>query len=327
MHALLHRIICLSVFSLLLTPIRSQPQELIVPATDSRIQYVGTGWTVQENGGHTFTSVPGSFSFNFAGTNVSWFSRKLYNGAIISIALDNDSITMDLSSGMNQNDTPAVAVLFEKDGLDGDESHLLNVTWEGPGSNGVGSFLENYQIKCVFSQFFPDASSSSPMDSFVPGNTSQPPVPSSTVVFSKQSHTNVGAIVGGVVGGVVGCVVLFGLAFFWLRRRRASVAAQRESNSATPFMAHLTPTPNPPTSSSYSQTSTKQRLDSSYSATPLSQSQGTPPTTNSAITRLRGLVGRSPLGGGGGVSQNSDSLPSDSNEQRGVDDAPPPAYT
>lgn len=122
-----------------------------VSAIDSRISYDGDGWTVQDNGGHEFTSTAGSFTLNFTGVAVYWFSRRLYDGAIAMVVLDDeDAVYVDLSAGTTQNDTStAVAeVLYSKEGLS-DSSHHLNITWDGPGSNGVGTFLENFRILCV----------------------------------------------------------------------------------------------------------------------------------------------------------------------------------
>ncbi|CAI7635861.1 unnamed protein product [Penicillium manginii] len=45
---------------------------------------------------------------------------------------------------------------------------------------------------------------------------------------SKGSSTNTGAIAGGVVGGVCGAVLILGLIWFFLRRRRSSPAAKDE---------------------------------------------------------------------------------------------------
>lgn len=43
---------------------------------------------------------------------------------------------------------------------------------------------------------------------------------------STSSSPSIGAIVGGVVGGLLGAITLFAIAFFYLRRKKASQAAQ-----------------------------------------------------------------------------------------------------
>ncbi|EJC99939.1 uncharacterized protein FOMMEDRAFT_159516 [Fomitiporia mediterranea MF3/22] len=165
----------------------------VVSATDSRVNYVGNGWTNQGNGEHMFTSVSGSFSLDFVGHAVSWYSRKLYNGATISITLDNaNTMKMDLSSGMSENDTPVVAALFSKDGLDGSERHHLFIQWEGPGSNNVGSFLENYQIVFSPGAVVSASPSPNPAASRTPGSPTSPassPSPS-PISGSSSSQTS-----------------------------------------------------------------------------------------------------------------------------------------
>ena len=64
-------------------------------------------------------------------------------------------------------------------------------------------------------------------------NTSAPAAsPSSSPSSSgSKSSSNTGSIVGGVVGGVVGVVLITGLAWFIIRRRRRIAASQSEHHS------------------------------------------------------------------------------------------------
>ena len=120
-----------------------------VSAIDQRIVYLGD-WTVVDNGGHMFTSVSGSFALNFTGSAIYWSSRKLYNGANLQVTVDNSEPTfMDLSQGLSPNAMSNVEVLFAQEGLDGLHPHIINVTWLAPGSNEIGSFLENYFLQYV----------------------------------------------------------------------------------------------------------------------------------------------------------------------------------
>ena len=126
------------------SPVRLQATNQTVSATDERISYLGE-WTEVDGGGHVFTSIAGSFSLNFNGSAIYWYSRKLYDGAIAKITLDGEeAATVDLSEGMTQTSAIFVAALYSSQGLDANSSHNVNVSWAGPGATGSGSFLENY---------------------------------------------------------------------------------------------------------------------------------------------------------------------------------------
>ncbi|OCB87639.1 hypothetical protein A7U60_g5164 [Sanghuangporus baumii] len=127
------------------TLVRSQASNQTVLAPDSSIDYAGSGWT--ESAGHMFTNDDAaSFSLDFTGSAVYWYSRKLYDGATTTVTLDGSSVTLDLSDGMSQDSSSVEAVVFSRSGLDASQSHRFTVTSEGLGSNGVGSVLENWQI-------------------------------------------------------------------------------------------------------------------------------------------------------------------------------------
>ena len=130
------------------TLVRSQASNTTVSAEDSPINYVGSGWT--SSAGHMFTHEAGSFSFDFTGSAIYWFSRRLYDGALATVTLDDSSVTVDTSSGMSENSPRVVSALFSRTGLDSSRSHRLTVTWAGVGGNGVGQFLENWQLVYVF---------------------------------------------------------------------------------------------------------------------------------------------------------------------------------
>ena len=122
-----------------------------ISAIDPRIAYTGD-WVQQDGGGHVFTGSTASFAVNFTGTAVYWYSRRLYDGASVAVRLDDDDVAfIDLSAGTSENDTrtAVIEVLYEREGLDASERHFLNVSWSGPGGNGVGNYLENYRVECV----------------------------------------------------------------------------------------------------------------------------------------------------------------------------------
>ncbi|KAL5476833.1 hypothetical protein ACEPAI_3019 [Sanghuangporus weigelae] len=206
-----------------------------VTAIDPRITYVGE-WVEQDDGGHVFSRTTGSFALNFTGTAVYWYSRRLYDGAIAAVRLDeDDTVYIDLSAGTSENDTrPSTGeVLYEREGLDGNQNHYLNISWNGPGGNGVGSYLENFRIQ------FTSTNSGSGTSSTTSGST-----PSSSSATSipaiNSSGTNIGAIVGGTIGGLAGVIVLI-LGMFSLRRRRARRADTEFVQSLTPFVSFRGP--------------------------------------------------------------------------------------
>lgn len=128
-----------------------------IAATDSRITYVGGGWA--SSNGHEFTSSSGSFSLDFTGNAVSWSSRRLHDGATVSVTLDNGNAdSVDLSEGTtaDESDNSAtVQVVYSKAGLE-NANHHLNVAWNGPGSNGIGTMMENWSIEYVLSYYLMD---------------------------------------------------------------------------------------------------------------------------------------------------------------------------
>ncbi|KAL5492622.1 hypothetical protein ACEPAI_4069 [Sanghuangporus weigelae] len=197
----------LSVTSLLLifpTLIRSQASNQTVLAPDSSIDYVGSGWT--ESSGHMFTNDAASFSLDFTGSAIYWYSRKLYDGATTTVTLDGSSATLDLSDGMSQNSPRVEAVVFSRSGLDASQSHRFTVASEGPGSNGIGTVLENWQIVyTVGTTSSPTTTTtSSPRPATIPSsnplpatspsseaNSSPTPAPSPIVSTTSQLITSV----------------------------------------------------------------------------------------------------------------------------------------
>ncbi|KAL5521645.1 hypothetical protein ACEPAF_2393 [Sanghuangporus sanghuang] len=186
-----------------------------VSAIDPRITYVGD-WVVQDDGGHVFIRTAGSFALNFTGTAVYWYSRRLYDGAIAAARLDDgDTVYIDTSAGTSENDTRPLTgeVLYDKEGLDGNQNHYLNISWTGPGGNGIGSYLESFRIQ------FTSTNNGSGTSTSAFGSTSSSSSATS-ITASNSSSTNVGAIVGGTVGGLAGAIILVSV-LLYLRRRRA----------------------------------------------------------------------------------------------------------
>ncbi|KAL5513386.1 hypothetical protein ACEPAH_3785 [Sanghuangporus vaninii] len=172
------------------TLVRSQASNQTASATDSSISYVGSGWT--ESAGHMFTNDDAaSFSLDFTGSAVYWYSRKLYDGATTTVTLDGSSATLDLSDGMSQNSPSVEAVVFSRSGLDASQSHRFTVALEGLGSNGVGSVLENWQIVyTVGTTSSPTTTtSSSPTPATTPSSSSNPTASSSSEATSTSTPT------------------------------------------------------------------------------------------------------------------------------------------
>ncbi|KAL5498650.1 hypothetical protein ACEPAH_2005 [Sanghuangporus vaninii] len=252
-----------------------------VSAIDPRITYVGD-WVVQDDGGHVFIRTAGSFAFNFTGTAVYWYSRRLYDGAIAAVRLDDDdTVYIDLSAGTSENDTRPLTgeVLYDKEGLDGNQNHYLNISWNGPGGNAVGSYLENFRIQ------FTSANNGSGTSTSAFGSTSSSSSATS-IPASSSSSTNVGAIVGGTVGGLAGAIILISVLFF-LRSRRARRADTEFIQSLTPFVSFRGPQDD-------SVTSTRSTKPSEAGQLHRSGQQNSPLYTSSTSTRPETLVSRDP---------------------------------
>jgi len=80
-------------------------------------------------------------------------------------------------------------------------------------------------------------SATGPESTTLPSPTGSIPSPTTASQPAKKSHA--GAIAGGVIGGLVGLALIAGLAFWFLRRRRASAAP---SATYDPVMTSQTPT-------------------------------------------------------------------------------------
>ncbi|KAL5514318.1 hypothetical protein ACEPAG_2406 [Sanghuangporus baumii] len=212
-----------------------------VTAIDPRITYVGE-WVQQDDGGHVFIGTTGSFALNFTGTAVYWYSRRLYDGAVAAVRLDDDdTVYIDLSAGTSENDTRTLTaeVLYEKEDLDGNQIHYLNISWNGPGGNGVGSYLENFRIQ--FTSTNSGSETSTTTSGSNPNSSSATSIPA-----SNSSSTNVGAIVGGTVGGLAGALILIlGLFCFWRRRARRAdtefIQSRKPFTFMTPFVSFRGP--------------------------------------------------------------------------------------
>lgn len=79
------------------------------------------------------------------GSSISWFAAKDPNGGLASVQLDAEpAVTIDVSAGMQPNESVQVAPLFTNVGLDASSNHTIVINYAG-GSQGLYITLYYFQ--------------------------------------------------------------------------------------------------------------------------------------------------------------------------------------
>ncbi|OCH93938.1 hypothetical protein OBBRIDRAFT_239652 [Obba rivulosa] len=172
-------------------------------------------------------------SFTFSGVRVDVYGASTLEGFqydLSTYAIDGQVVgKYQPPTTLNSTTGLATSLLFFNSPTLAPGTHILNITVETAQAS-AGPFLLDYIV------YTPGTSqqSSSPVSS--PSQTlssqSSPisvtaPTPSSAVI-SASSKAPVGAIVGGVVGGVAALLLVAGLLWYYLRRRRMIPASDHK---------------------------------------------------------------------------------------------------